>query len=79
MAPTKIDEMKAPQSRAQQFSNLPASPSTYYGTPTNDVDSVSWRGGEFVYLTTDNRFYIQTATSGTTATWKRYPLQTTAV
>lgn len=79
MGVTKIDQLKAPQSRAKIVSDLDTSPANYYGAATNDVDSVEWRGGELSYLSTDNRFYVQTATSGTTATWKRLLEATVAV
>ena len=72
MGVTKIDELRAPQSRAYIGSNLPTTPAQYYDAASNDVDSVEWRGGEIAYNTSDTRFYIQTATSGTTPTWKRY-------
>lgn len=68
---TKIDALRTSQARAYIGSNLPTTPFIYYGTSAQDVDSVEWRGGEMAYLTTDNRFYIQTATSGTTSVWKR--------
>lgn len=71
MSVTKIDALRTAQARAYIGSTLPTSPSGYYGTSSQDVDSVEWRGGELAYNTGDSRFYIQTATSGTTATWKR--------
>ena len=71
MGITKINELKVGQSRAKVVSDLDTSPQDYYGTSAHDVDSVEWRGGELSYLSTDNRFYVQTATSGATATWKR--------
>jgi len=78
MGTSKVNELKAPQSRAYQAATLPTTPAAYYDAATNDVDSVSWRGGEIAFNTSDNRFYIQTATSGTTPTWKRYLLATVA-
>lgn len=71
MGITRINELKTPESRAKLVASLPTSPDTYYGTGIGDVENRVWRGGELCYLTTDNRFYIQSATSGTTATWKR--------
>ena len=79
MGITKTNELKVGQARVKLASNLPITPFLYYGTSSADVDSVEWRGGEFCYLTSDNRFYVQTATSGTTATWKRLLEQTVAV
>lgn len=72
MAVTKIDELRAPQSRLYLGSNLPTAPYQYYDVASNDVDSTEWRGGEMAYLTTDKRFYIQQNTSGTTAKWYRF-------
>lgn len=72
MGITKIDELNAPQSRVKIVSDLDTSPTAYYGTGPHNVDSVTWRGGEISYLSTDNRFYVQTATSGTTAVWRRF-------
>lgn len=76
MGVTKIDELNAPQSRAYLGAALPLLPYQYYNSAINDVDSVEWRGGEIAYNTSDNRFYIQTSTSGTTASWKRFLDQT---
>lgn len=72
MAITKVDSIKAPQSRCYIAAKLPTTAAAYYGTGIGDVDSVEFSGGELAYNTSDNRMYIQTATSGTTATWKRY-------
>lgn len=72
MGVTKFSELNAPQARSYIAATLPTSPSTFYGSANNDVDSREWKSGEIAYNTSDNRFYIQTATSGTTATWKRY-------
>lgn len=72
MGATKFGELNAPQGRAYLAGDLPTSPATYYGVASNDVDSTQWKGGEMAYNTRDTRVYIQTATSGTTATWKRY-------
>lgn len=71
MGITRINELNTATSRAKIVSDLDTSPDNYYGTGTGDVENREWRGGELSYLSTDNRFYIQTATSGTTATWKR--------
>lgn len=71
MGITRVDELSVGQSRATLTASLPSSPDTYYGTGHGDVENRVWRGGELIYHTGDNRFYIQTATSGTTATWKR--------
>jgi len=52
-------------------SSLPTTPGQYYGTGDRDVINSYWVGGEEVFHTGDNKYYIQTATSGTTAVWKR--------
>lgn len=72
MGVTKIDELNAPQARTYIAATLPTTPYAYYGSSAYDVDSKEWRGGEMAYNTSDNRHYIQTATSGLTATWKRF-------
>ena len=70
MGITKIGALHTAQTRVK-LSNNPSSPDDYYGTGVGHVDSRDWRGGEICYNTTDNRYYVQTATSGTTATWYR--------
>jgi hypothetical protein len=70
MGVTKYDRVDS-SANFQVVSSLPATPSVYYGIASNDVDSVAWKGGEVVYHSGDSRLYIQTATSGVTATWKR--------
>jgi hypothetical protein len=79
MGVTRIDELKVGQGRAKIVTDLPTSPDGYYGTGVGHVNSRDWRGGELCYLSTDTRFYIQTATSGATATWKRLLEATVAV
>lgn len=68
---TKFDNLNAIGASARIGTQLPTAPYIYFGVSSNDVDSVLWRGGELYYLTTENRLYIQTATSGTTPIWKR--------
>lgn len=68
---TKFDTLNAAGGSAKIAASLPTTPEAYYGADTGDIDSVTWRGGEMLYLSTDNRLYIQQATSGRTATWKR--------
>jgi len=68
---TKFDYLNAIGASAKIGTQLPTAPYIYYGVSSNDVDSVTWGGGELYYLTTESRLYIQTATSGTTPTWKR--------
>ena len=68
---TKFDNLNPVGSSAEIGTALPLYPWTYYGVSSNDVDSVTWRGGELYYHSSQNRLYIQTATSGTTPVWKR--------
>jgi len=68
MGVTKFDKIDGEFGRLPSGNSLPTTPSGYYG---GDVDSNEWVGGEAYYNSGDNRLYIQTATSGTTATWKR--------
>lgn len=70
MAVTKFDRVNG-TANIQVVTALPSTPAAFYGIASNDVDSTSWAGGEVVYHSGDSRLYIQTATSGTTATWKR--------
>lgn len=56
----------------KRLSAVPTSPQDYYGA--SYVDNV-WVGGEIFLLTTDNRVYIQNATSGTTPEWLRLVTQ----
>jgi len=77
MGITKVNALHTAQTRAKLLTSLPSAPSTYYGSAVNDVDSAVWRGGEMIYHTGENRYYIQTATSGTTATWVRLLQQAT--
>jgi hypothetical protein len=71
MGVTKFDSLNATTATAKYVTSLPTAPYAYYGSASNDVDSVSWVGGELAYHANENRLYVQTATSGTTATWKR--------
>jgi hypothetical protein len=66
--------LNSPVGRFKLVTQLPQTPSAYYGGSYTLKDS-DWRGGEIVYHngtgTGANKLYIQTATSGTTPTWKR--------
>lgn len=74
MGSTNFDQLDAVTGRIKLVSALPTAPSDYYGA-NYDVGQSGWRGGEMVYLTTENRIYVQQATSGNTATWKRLVTQ----
>jgi len=64
---TKYDNINAKLANAKIVGALPTTPAAYY---SGLVDSLDWVGGELAYLTGQSRLYIQTATSGVTATWK---------
>jgi len=68
MGVTKFDQLDGQMGRFKSGNSIPTAPSSYYG---GDVDSTTWQGGEVYYNTGDSRLYIQTATSGVTAVWKR--------
>lgn len=72
MGVTKVDKLNTAQARIYVGTTLPTSPAAFWGSATNDVDSVQWHGGEFAYLSNIKKIFIQTATSGTTASWYRY-------
>ena len=78
MGVTKINELNTAQSRVYLANRLPATAADYHGAASNDVDSVEWKGGEIAYNTTDNKFYINTATSGASPTWRSFFDATTA-
>lgn len=77
MGVTKLDELKTAQATLYLGSTLPTTPAAYYGSATNDVDSIEWRGGEMAFLNGSAEpsgqytLFIQQATSGTTADWYR--------
>lgn len=71
MGLTNLGNVNATNAKIGIGTSLPTTPASYYDIAANDVLTAAWKGGEFYYLTTDDRLYIQTATSGTTATWKR--------
>ena len=71
MSATKFDNLSASLSKAKVGSTWIATAAQYYGQNTGDVDSVAWVGGELWFDTSVNRLYVQTATSGTAAAWKR--------
>lgn len=64
-------QLHAPIGRVQLVTQIPTTVAGYYGSSITLTDD-EWRGGEIVYHTGVNQLYIQTATSGKTATWKRY-------
>lgn len=74
MGVTNFDQLDAKVGRVKIVSTLPTTPATYYGSDYG-LQTTEWRGGEIVYLSTDNRIYIQNATSGVSATWKRLVTQ----
>ena len=71
MGVSKISELKTLQASMKVTASIPTQAYDYYGAASNDVDSTEWKGGEMLYHTGESRLYIQTATSGATATWAR--------
>lgn|SRR3990167_3160526 len=73
MGTTRIDDINSLTSRAKvgTAANLPTAPADYYGSTTQDFESNSWRGGELYYSSDNDELHVQTATSGTTATWRK--------
>lgn len=75
MGLTSLDQLNAKAGRLKRVTQLPSSISDYY----DDTMLIKeWQGGEIVYHSGDERIYIQTATSGTTPTWKTIPTTLTA-
>lgn len=74
MGMTNFDQLNAKAGRLQRVTQLPQTPQTYYG---ESVNVTQWVGGEIVWHSGDNGIYIQTATSGTTPTWRTIPTKLT--
>lgn len=69
---TKFDNLRAKGANAKVSATFPSNAAEYYGGSINEfTDSLEWVGGELLLLTTDYRLYMNTATSGFTATWAR--------
>ena len=72
MGLTKIDELNANSTKLKRVSSLPQTPQDFWGMGTNDVIAAEWVGGESVLNIADDKMYVQTATSGSTPTWRRF-------
>ena len=71
MGITKFDNINSITSRVKIVASVPTVPATYYGvTAADETDTIEWKGGELAYLSTTSKLYVQTATSGTSATWR---------
>ena len=72
---TQFDTLDAKAGSFKTVTQLPSTPSDYYGAG----GPAEWIGGETVYHngsgTGGDKLYIQTATSGTTPTWKKTSAQ----
>lgn len=67
---TDYDNLSAGLAKAVPLSYFPT-PQQFYGRLTGqDAEIAAWVGGELLYYTTTNKLFVQTATSGQTATWK---------
>lgn len=72
MSETNFDNVRATNANAKVSAAFPATPEAYYGTTEGKHPTdLEWVGGELLYLTTDNKLYMNIATSGETATWAR--------
>lgn len=75
---THFDQLDAALGSVNRVTSLPQTPSDYYGA-LYGINLTSWQGGEIVYLsgsgTGHEKIYIQTATSGTTPTWRTIAAQ----
>ena len=75
---TGFDNIDSPLGRIQRLTELPLTPAAYYGVGYG-IQQDQWQGGELVYLygdaTGQEKLYIQTATSGTTPTWRTIATQ----
>lgn len=69
---TTYDNLIARGASVRVMSSLPATADAYYGENVGQAaEPRDWIGGELVYLTTHNKLYMNSATSGRTATWRR--------
>lgn len=70
---TEFNSIDAVLGHLKLVTQLPSTPLVYYGAHT--LKSNAWRGGEVVYHngsgTGAQKIYVQTATSGTTPTWRK--------
>ena len=74
MGVTGFDQLNAKAGRLKRVTQLPQTIADYYGDNTNITD---WIGGEILWHSGDDGVYIQTATSGTTPTWRTIPTKLT--
>lgn len=71
MSITQFTNIDASTARVKVVAAVPTAPATYYGvTAADETDVIEWKGGELAYLSTTSKLYVQTATSGQTATWR---------
>lgn len=73
--PSGFDMINGLPGRLKLVTQLPQTPSAYYGAPYDGA----WKGGEIVYHngsgTGGNKLYIQSATSGVTPVWRALTTQ----
>lgn len=71
MTATQYSNLNAGLAKVIPLSYFPT-PQQFYGEATGqEADQPQWQGGELILYTTNNQIFIQTATSGATAVWKR--------
>ena len=71
MSYTKYDNLIARGASVPKRDTFPANAEEYYGVNVAENDALDWEGGEMFFYTTDSRLYLNSATSGRTATWRR--------
>lgn len=69
MGITKYDTINTIVSNAKVVDELPTTSADYYGYTAGQDENTEFVGGELAYLSTDDTLHVQTATSGTTASW----------
>lgn len=73
MSTTNLDQV-AGTANIKMVTSLPQTPQAYYSGSGAGVSNTEWVGGEQVILTYGgvSRHYVQTATSGTSPTWRHF-------
>lgn len=68
---TEYDNLDAGLAKVRPYSEFPSAEEFYGESTGQEADAPEWKGGELILYTPNSQLFIQTATSGTTATWKR--------
>ena len=67
---TIYDNLDAGLAKAIPLSYFPTPQQFYVETSNQEPNHSEWKGGELLFYTSSQKLFIQTATSGQTATWK---------